>query len=76
MSDYSCDEKGNIKIFTHIAEDDFEDDQFHSKYLSKGKGKRNHMLLASLKQHIFLAKDNEIKMNYIKKQYSDIVVQN
>jgi hypothetical protein len=39
--------------------------------MNKDKGKRNLMLLASLKQQKFRNRDTEIKINYVKKQYSE-----
>lgn len=58
-------------MFTHLAETEQDTDEFHHQFLGLEKGKKITMLQAALKAQIFLLKDQEVKLNYIKKSYAE-----
>jgi hypothetical protein len=80
--DLERDENGNYIVFKNKArlddgegaEEAEEEDELSEKFMALRSTKQIQILLVTLKTQIFHAQEQEVKVNYMKKQYGDLAM--
>ena len=72
-TDIETDENGVYKVFKSLAdeEDLTQDDELEEAFKQRTKGKQIQILLAAVKKQKYQVDENNVKVNYVKKIYSE-----
>jgi len=72
-TDIEVDDNGVYKVFMNINADEEDDaeDTLDPAFLQRTKGKQIQILLAAVKKQTCLVDENDLKINYVKKIYSE-----
>ena len=71
--DIETDDNGVYKVFKNLAdeEDLTAEDELEDAFKQRTKGKQIQILLAAVKKQTYLVDENSVKINYVKKIYSE-----
>ena len=72
-TDIETDENGVYKVFKSLADEDdlTQEDELEDAFKQRTKGKQIQILLAAVKKQKYQVDENNVKINYVKKIYSE-----